>query len=154
MRTVYHYTCLAHVPDIVASGYIKTVESNLSVEREHAGPDVVWLTTDPEAGPRDHGLNATGLDAVANWDKSRVRITVELPNNYVYKWLPWAKARGIEDRWLAALMRTGTGWQTWRVTERRIDRRSWREIRDMRTGEILPMDVVSEEPAHAVEGNG
>ena len=46
MTSFYHYTTQDHLRDINESGVIKTVESNISSETDHAGPDVVWLFKD------------------------------------------------------------------------------------------------------------
>ena len=46
MINFYHYTTQDHLRDINESGVIKTVESNIALETEHAGPDVVWLFKD------------------------------------------------------------------------------------------------------------
>lgn len=68
---------------------IYTTESNLSVNTPHAGPDVVWLTTDPEC-VHGHGLHLQ----IDGTDKTRVQIVVELPNRDVHKWREWAERRG------------------------------------------------------------
>lgn len=119
MKRLYHYTSIERWQLISESGFINTTESNLHPRREHAGPDVVWLTTDPDL-EHDHGLGGT----VDGTDKTEVRITVELPNNRVHKWRDWAVERGIDKGWLAALSNAG-GAGTWRVTENRITADRW-----------------------------
>jgi hypothetical protein len=81
MRTLYHYTSIERWRPIADSGLLNTTESNLSMHRAHAGPAVVWLTTDPDCR-HGHGLRKS-LDGT---DKTRVRIAVELPNRDVHKW--------------------------------------------------------------------
>lgn len=44
---LYHFTSSTHWREIKASGLLKVTESNVSMKRVHAGPDVVWLTDDP-----------------------------------------------------------------------------------------------------------
>ena len=53
---LYHYTSKLHLPFILESGFLKPVESNYCGNQPHAGPDVVWLTTDRTPCPNDHGL--------------------------------------------------------------------------------------------------
>lgn len=135
MRTLYHYTSIERWDTIRDSGYLKLVESNISFTREHVGPDVVWLTTDPNF-EYQHGLGlGHSLDGT---DKSRIRITVELPNNLVFKWRDWAARRGSADETMGGLIESsGGGAGTWRVTERRIGLPRWRQVLDRRSGEIL-----------------
>lgn len=49
MKRLYHYTSIDRWQLIDACGYLRPTESNLSATTEHAGPDVVWLTTIPTA---------------------------------------------------------------------------------------------------------
>jgi len=53
---LYHFTCLEHLDRIKADGFLKTVESNLSGRRTNAGPDVVWLTSDPAPTARKRNI--------------------------------------------------------------------------------------------------
>lgn len=46
MPKYFHYTTLEHLLNIEKDGFLKLVESNVSFEEEHAGPDVVWLFSD------------------------------------------------------------------------------------------------------------
>lgn len=141
MRELYHYTHMTHLKSILADGYLKTVESNVSERREHAGPDVVWLTTDGTVS-HHHGMFGKVMPALVHedWDKLRVRFTVSVPNRYVHKWSTWALAQGITSRWREVLIDTGGGPEatsTWRVVERRIPSSEWVEVRDMHTDEVL-----------------
>jgi hypothetical protein len=47
MPKYLHYTTRDHLIDIQSDGFLKLVESNVSLETPHAGPDVVWLFSDP-----------------------------------------------------------------------------------------------------------
>ena len=131
MKTLYHYTSIERWRLIEAAGYLKLTESALSRTKEHAGPDVVWLTTDPDLS-HDHGLGGT-LDGM---DKTRVRVAVTLLNRDVHKWKEWAIRRGIEPDWLKALIRVG-GSGTWRITEKSIPIGRWAEVLDRTTGAVL-----------------
>ena len=131
MATVrlYHYTSERHLRRILSAGYLKTVESNISFKREHAGPDVVWLTTDETA---ERGLGLQG----SNVDKTEIRFTVELDRRAVHKWFSWAKARGSSQQAMD-VMAKGGGAGSWRVVERPIPSSEWVEVRNMRTGAVL-----------------
>ena len=122
VEPLYHYTSVERWLMIEESGYLRPTESNLSQTREHAGPDVVWLTTDP-VGANGHGLGAT-LDGT---DKTAVRITVELPAGQVHNWKDWAIRRGIDRQWLARLSKSG-GSSTWRVVEGPVTREFWTDV--------------------------
>lgn len=126
---LYHFTSAVHLPAILGSRYLHTVESNVSATREHAGPDVVWLTTSPtaEAG---HGLQSSLVD------KTEIRFAVEVDKRSVHKWREWAKARGSSQEWMAVLARSG-GSATWRVMTVPIPAENWIEVKNMATGEIL-----------------
>ena len=130
MKLLYHYTSVGRWRLIERSGQLLRTESNLSGSKPHAGPDVVWLTTDPDCA-YDHGL-ALSLDGT---DKRRIRITVELVNRDVHKWRDWAQRRGITDKWLRALVSPGAS--TWRVTEKPIPSTRWVEVLDRSDGTIL-----------------
>ena len=150
MKTVYHYTCLEHLPKILGAGFLKTTESNVSIEREHAGPDVVWLTTDPDC-KHGHGI---GLDTVLHnarqigiepdaemlkrWDKTRIRFTVRMPNDHVHKWIDWSKKFQMNELWRKSFVKAaGGGVGTWRVVEHPIMQDRWVEVLDRHTGELL-----------------
>lgn len=132
---LYHYTSTEHLPLILGDGFLKTVESNISFKRPHAGPDVVWLTTDPD--PADDTMGLQGADV----DKLAVRITVNVDRRSVHKWLPWARARGIDPAWLKALTSAG-GAGTWRVVERPIPAARFTQILNRRTGDEIPAPSV------------
>lgn len=118
---LYHFTSPVHLPAIERAGVLRRTESNLHPLVEHAGPDVVWFTT--EAVP----LLGHGLDGGVA-DKAAVRFTVEVPPSWVHEWAPWAQGHGIDHGWLAALVESGGGAaaaRTWRVTERPVRRERW-----------------------------
>jgi hypothetical protein len=133
VKRLYHYTSIERWRLIAESGRLNTTESNLSLHRVHAGPDVVWLTTDPDC-QHGHGLRPT-LDGT---DKTRVRISVDLPNRDVDKWREWATRRRIDREWMRTLIETaGGGAATWRVVEKTIHVTRWIEVFDRREGTVL-----------------
>lgn len=138
MKTLYHYTSIERWGRIKDDGRLNTTDSCLVAPsrdgalNENRGPSVVWLTTDGE-GTLGHGLQNT-LDRT---DKTRVRVTVQLPNNEVHKWKDWALRRRINPRWLRSLTEDQSGASTWRITERPIPSTRWVEVVDLETGEQL-----------------
>ncbi len=132
---LYHFTCREHLDRILADGYLKVTESNISKRREHAGPDVVWLTTNPDASAHGHGLAGSAAD------KTAIRFTVELDKHDVRKWREWAARQGIDRAWMQGLASAG-GSGTWRVTERPVQASQWVEVHDTKTGEPILADCV------------
>lgn len=119
----YHYTSTLHLPSILREGVLRTTESNVSWTRDHAAPDVVWLTTCDEAS-LGHGLSGVV-------DKSAVRITVELPDDWAKRWKKWAPAHGASPRDMEILAQTGGGWEaanTWFVCTRPIPKKYWTAV--------------------------
>ncbi len=130
---LYHFTSSIHLPKIMSDGFLKVTESNISERREHAGPDVVWLTSNPDpAGARWQGAG------VQNWHpgvilapKDEIRFTVDVPKRDVHKWLVWSRARGIDPGWAAHLASVG-GSRRWHVIERPVVRDEWVTVNDLR----------------------
>ncbi|MGP5641029.1 hypothetical protein ACTXPS_16505 [Brachybacterium tyrofermentans] len=138
--TLHHFTSPEHLPLILEAGFLKVTESNISFKREHAGPDVVWLTTH-ETADAGLGLQAGAFGALAN-DKTAIRFTVEVDSRQIHKWRIWAAAHGSSAETVKRLSEVGGGSGSWRVTERPIMSAQWTEIRDMRTGEQIPFPTV------------
>lgn len=115
---LYHFTCEQHLPCIKLAGQLTTTESNLSQYKEHAGPDVVWLTSDPDPDPRDIAVETSAAD------KTAVRFTVEIPDDEAHPWIPWSRKRGIKPKWRRAMER-GRRPEAWYVVERPIPSREW-----------------------------
>lgn len=131
---LYHYTSMSHLPRIMSRGALLLTESNISGQRMHAGPPVVWFTShaNPDKG---HGLNSVPdeirqVKDFAEIDKTRVRITVELPKRRVTKFVNWSKAQGISPHWLAELATMG-GLYSWWVSTQIVAMDKWVEIRDL-----------------------
>lgn len=124
---LYHFTSPLHLPVIQDTGYIDTTESNLHPTIERYGPDCAWFLDQPELGSADHGLTASSL---SSWlDKTKVRITVDVPDTWAVYWLGWAEAQGISQHWLKALLGGTTGGreaaERWVVTFRTVPRSRW-----------------------------
>lgn len=130
---LYHYTSPDHLPLILRSGLIKVTESNLSMTRAHAGPDVVWLTTD--ADPE----HMEWTEGTIN-DKQRIRIAVDVPRRAAQPWSDWAARQGMNPQWKQALIKSGgKGWRRWHVVQRPILASEWRGILDRHTGEEIEL---------------
>ncbi|MCU1698257.1 MAG: hypothetical protein JWR34_4320 [Mycobacterium sp.] len=133
MKLLYHYTSIERWRLIADAGRLKTTESNLSLGRQHVGPDVVWLTTDPDC-QHGHGLQIT-LDGT---DKTRVRIAVELRNRDVHKWGEWAHRHGMDPKWRRNMIEAADGGAgTWRVVEKPVPAAQWVEVVDREQGTVL-----------------
>lgn len=111
---LYHFTSIERWGLIERSGMIRTTESNVSPTREHAGPDVVWLTDEDEPD-----ADALAIRTVDGTDKTAVRITVDLDDSAVVWWPDFASAHEFNRRWRRALER-GHDPESWWVTMRPI----------------------------------
>lgn len=126
----YHYTQLARLQQIMDEGKLRRTESNLDLRpgREHAGPDVVWLTTDETLTPdkvRENLLpNSTVGYHGLQPEKAEVRITVDLPKAHVEPWRLWAVAHGMNPVHMWALANAG-GSIKWRVYQAEIPMDKW-----------------------------
>jgi hypothetical protein len=121
--TLYHFTSVYHLTAIEASGFIGTTESNLSFQREHVGPPVVWLLDTPTADDAPHGLDGSAVN------KRGVRIAVRTKAE---RWVDWvARQPNADAASKDVLIRTGGGPQAashWWVTEQRIPRSEWESV--------------------------
>jgi hypothetical protein len=112
---LYHFTSFDRLALIQASGYLRVTESNVSASTPHAGPDVVWLTDEPE--PTSGSLLGLGPRGVE--DKIEVRIAVDLDHGEVEWWSDFADRFNVERSWRRALKR-GRKWQSFWVVRRPI----------------------------------
>jgi hypothetical protein len=126
---LYHFTSTWHLPRTAEDGYIDVTESNLSGTREHAGPDVVWLTKSPTVAGTTF-LLGSGVD------KTEIRITVDVPGLEAHKWRKWAYRRNIHPRWAAGLAAAG-GSTPWYVVERPVAATEWVNVTNMHSGELV-----------------
>ena len=123
---LYHFTAPAarsHLGSILREGWIRTTESNVSLEREHAGPDVVWLTTD--GAPEAHAGWAVGLPGPIDGAKTWARLTVDV--NDAVPWKDFATQHAMKRRDREALTAFGDG-DSWWVALRPIPRKEWAEL--------------------------
>jgi hypothetical protein len=137
---LYHFTSVANLPAIVQSGKLLMSESHISPKRRMAGPAVVWLTKsdDPAKCGVVHDKALQQLHDFDLVDKTRIRFTVELPPVMVTKYLDWARARGIDRRWLAHVMASGAA-RGWYVSTRPIGMLCWRQVYDRLTDRVVWM---------------
>lgn len=136
----YHFTSEAHLPLILAAGFLRTTESNVGSPTpvwppfgNHIGPDVLWLLDVPEVR-FDHGLSGSVLN------KDAVRFTVRAD---AVRWLNWQPRFDMHPEWHSNLLRAGGGPKAarhWYVTESDVWAEDWIEVKNMRTGEILSVD--------------
>jgi hypothetical protein len=125
VKRLYHFTAWLHYPDIIATGCLKTTESNLSPATQHFGPDVVWLTDHVwGAGAM---LDVKGQKVAARddrlplvaFDKRGVRFTIDLPDSDCFHWPEWSRRHGIDRKWYRALGSNAMPW-TWWVSQRPV----------------------------------
>lgn len=138
---LYHFTApyrTGHLGKIMADGQIDVTESNVSATQEHAGPDVVWLTSDGD--PDAHRWNRyPGDDPAVERVKVLGRITVEVPDREVTSWSGFCTRHRVKDHWRRAL--THPGWKTWKVIQRPIPREEWRAVEVYADGRVA-LDLV------------
>ena len=131
---LWHFTSTVHLPYILATEYLRPVETNLDPVIPHSAPDGVWFLDGPELGGTSHGLNVDSLPGPRP-DKTEVRIEVEVPDSRVRAWLPWAEAQGIDPEWLDILTRDDggrAGASRWMLVFRKVTSDQWVrvEVRD------------------------
>jgi len=110
-QTLYHFTAAtsSHLGKILREGLIRTTESNISLTREHAGPDVVWLTSNPD--PEANTGWANGVRKVT----ARLRVEVDDAAH----WPEWAAAHGCSRDCYDSLGAAGDP-EEWWVRERPV----------------------------------
>lgn len=162
---LYHFTCIEHWPTIESAGFLKLTDSNLMRGRETREsitegymldtrevvplPDgrfginhistldeekVVHLTRNPNRSSTE--LLWAGGQHTA-YDKTRIRITVEVPDEDVHVWNSWHDRQGGSKLFKESLKATGGDWKSWFVCEREIPRAEWVEVCDLDTGRVL-----------------
>ena len=144
--TLYHYTCLEHLRQILADGIIKTTHSNLLrpvnprfINGVFADPEtdsykpVVWLTStlDFSAG---EGNGLTG----SVYDKTECAIAIEVMfYHHFRKWDEWTKENKADKEWIARLKATAPNWRSWYISEKPI-------VMDSATNIIFRSDILAE----------
>jgi hypothetical protein len=118
---LYHYTApfTSHLGAILSVGQINTTESNLSLEREHAGPDVVWLADSTDA-PGQRWAEQPWEDGRPV--KSLAVLAVELPAERVHHWPAWSVEHGIAPAIADGLAESGGDPGSWWVTTGAVTR--------------------------------
>lgn len=128
-QTLYHFTSPMHIGEILRSGHIDVTESNVDPFVPHAGPDVVWLTSDPDPGK--HLWSGGGF-------KLQFRITMFGSGLGAVHWPEWARKHEIDDRWYEALANSGGDPETWWVTERPVTSLFWIAVEEYQGGRYVP----------------
>lgn len=134
---LYHYTSQLHLPHILAAGELTTTESNVSLFRPHAGPDVVWaLDTDWMPSTSDpHGLSGMKTQARIAFSTERLKKAV--------RWYDWDWFANMEDPWKAIMVETGGGDEAakhWWVVPHPIISRHWLSVEALIDGEWKPVE--------------
>jgi hypothetical protein len=153
---LYHLTSIYHLPIILSAGYLKLVESNISLiaHETHKGPDVVWLTTSTRPG---QGWAAMPTE-VGFVDKTRIIFDVKVPDDKVFRWYDWALEHGSILRDMEALAASGDERHNrpsigrdleadrasleraraeWFVVEREIPWLEWQTVTDRLAGTVI-----------------
>lgn len=137
---LYHFTCEEHMPSILAYGVLRTTSPNLASRDRHGDPRVLWTTTDQNPGGK-HGLNTpAGMH-----DKEAVRFTLEVPDEWVFEWEPWADSRGIGRQHKGMLLTLAGGHEvakTWRLVDREVPHDMWVLVENLRTGKTYNLSSV------------
>jgi hypothetical protein len=125
--TYFHLTHAGHLPSILAERVLRTTESNVSLVRTHAGPDVVWLfdQAEPDFGDEhDHGLYVA---------KREIRVQVDVR---AIRWLDWAWSARMDPDDHKTLIKAGGGLERaehWYVLPAPIPSRRWVSITNTNT---------------------
>lgn len=123
--TLYHYTSIYHLRQILEDQEIKRtcsnlippknprIENNALVSDNDNYKPVVWFTS-----VLDFSKAALcGVDG-GLMDKTQVAIAVDVqPPLIAYKWDEWAIANGTDKEWFEAIKETAPQWHTFYVTE-------------------------------------
>lgn len=144
---LYHWTNVVWLEAIVTDGFIKTTASDIAGPQRAALPNkatwreyrhpkgmtpetepkVVWLANNPLVdasylGVVDaiHGLPVDARMAPPEWRKTRVRITVDVPDADVQWWPRFARQRRMNEKWYQAMARGHRDPKEWFVVLRPI----------------------------------
>ena len=109
MAKYFHYTTQDHIRSIRDSGLIKTTESNVSMEEDHAGPDVVWLFDKTlKVVPRMLYTKLYSQDNFLGWfPKCHVELEIELDKNEVLRADKFLKKHKADALWIEKLEKAG-----------------------------------------------
>lgn len=108
---LYHYTRKEWADSIVRDGVILPTESNVRLDRPHAGPDVVWLTATDDWSV-DHG-------GQSEWNgKLECRFVVEVDD--AMRWTSWCIKENVSNRIQRGMRASAADWPNFYVVERPI----------------------------------
>lgn len=124
---LYHFTSLNHLSAICRYGLtVGDVPTDLYLNKGRCG---VWLTSSEQA--QGHGLDGI-------YDKTRFRLTVELPEDArLVRWIEWAPRNATKET-ICALHATAHNFETWFVFFGAIEPSAIEECFDTRAGAIIP----------------
>lgn len=152
--TLFHFTSLPHLEEIIREGMILTTESNIGAPWQdpiypygtHAGPPVVHLMDSPAPFEFDHGL--TG----ARYDKRQVRFEVNVPG---IAWDSWEWVQMMSPRWRGILEKQGGmgASEHWSIFPAPIRRRRWVSVA-VREDEATPTPQAYKEHLGAKDKHG
>jgi hypothetical protein len=143
---LYHWTNIKWLEMIIASGVVMTTESNLcgpqpgeapkaarkrfaSRWTHESEPQVVWLSNNPVVDPTYLGMIDVRSDVPRmvtaqmlppEYRKTRVRITVDVPDAAVHWWPRWSRKMGIREAWYQQLAEGHRSPKEWFVVTRPI----------------------------------
>lgn len=154
---LYHYTAPtdSHFGSIINQGFIKTCESNASLSKNHAGPDVSWFLDRRIKPGEDHGLlfdprsrahREVGIHALGN-AKQRAVIEVAVPLAEAHLWIDWVVEQdGYEKGTREIMVKTGGGMSQakhWYVVTRPVTTREWISATNFVTGEQFTVNALT-----------
>lgn len=99
---LYHFTSGVHLAQIEKTGYVKTGDNMLHTYGS-TPPECSFHFDVPEV-PLGYG----GL-AGSVFDKTEVRLTLDVADSWAVRWIEWARAQGIAPMWLDALVHAAGG---------------------------------------------
>jgi hypothetical protein len=110
MPKYFHYTTVDHIPEIKNDGFLKLVESNVSLSEPNKGPDVVWLLSEPlESVPK---MLLSRLMRNGKWtgyvkSKAEVELEITLEKSEVTRADKFLKKHGASEEEMEALEASG-----------------------------------------------
>ena len=133
---LYYYDTYQHLTGPLTSGALLPSESNLKPTDDPPNPQVVWLST--EQDPSTGGW----VLPIGEGERPEVRVTVNVPDEWVRVWDDWAYDEGIDPDWKKDVIKMGGGPSSvarWRVVLRPVPIKMWESIEDVSSGH--PYDI-------------
>lgn len=130
---LYHYTSAKNFRAIREAGELLMTQA--PVHPRKPGRGVVWLTSHATiAEAKTMGLDGDAwAKELRDWpdlDKTRMRITVDVPRTYVHRWRDWAPRNGGHPGFLDMLRTECADYGSWWVSTKPIPRAQWVEVID------------------------